>query len=274
MSSSPAARGGGGGRIFVAVAYGVICHASFAFGVGAMMIAMYFGMSRSFGTLSAPWSWIANAALLVQFPVVHSLLLTGRGRALINRLGPRGTGTTLAPTTFVTIAGFQLVALFVLWSPSETIWWQAHGVAFTVLVLLYASAWVLVGKAMLDAGLSLQTGTLGWLALLRGQRPVYPKMPTTGLFRLSRQPIYVAFTLTVWTVPTWTPDQLVIAAVFTAYCLVAPLFKEARFRRIHGPAFDAYSRTVPYWIPLPGRARSQSGRRCEPAAGRVRISRR
>jgi len=53
-----------------------------------------------------------------------------------------------------------------------------------------------------------------------------------GLFRVTRQPIYVSFALTLWTVPTWTPDQLVIAVVLTAYCLFAPLFKEARYRRI------------------------------------------
>lgn len=272
-SSPPAARGRGG-RILVAVGYGVFCHAAFALGVGSMMVAMYFGMSRSLGTLPAPWSWIANAALLLQFPIVHSLLLTGRGRALVNRLGPRGTGTTLAPTTFVTIASLQVLALFALWSPSGTIWWQAHGPALAVLCVLYGCAWLLLGKSMYDAGLSVQIGTLGWVTLLRGQRLVYPKMPTTGLFRLIRQPIYVAFTLTVWTVPTWTPDQLAVAATFTAYCLVAPLFKEARYRRIHGAAFDNYASRVPYWLPWPSRPRSPSGRHCEPAAGRVRISRR
>ena len=193
-SSPPAARRRGG-RLLVAVSYGVFCHAAFVLGVGAMMAAMYFGMSRSWGTLSAPWSWIANAALLVQFPVIHSLLLTGWGRAVVNRLGPRGTGTTLAPTTFVVIASLQVLALFALWSPSGIIWWQAHGAVLVVADVLYACAWLLLGKAMFDAGLSVQIGTLGWLTLLRGQRLIYPKMPTTGLFRLMRQPIYVAFTL-------------------------------------------------------------------------------
>jgi protein-S-isoprenylcysteine O-methyltransferase Ste14 len=52
-------------------------------------------------------------------------------------------------------------------------------------------------------------------------------------------------------VPTWTPDQLVVAIAFTLYCLIGPLLKEARFRRIYGPAFDAYARRVPYWLPWP-----------------------
>ncbi|WP_237159625.1 methyltransferase family protein [Mycolicibacterium rhodesiae] len=256
------------------MSYGVVCHALFAVAVGSMVVAMYFGMSRSFGRVPAPWSWVANAALLIQFPVVHSLLLTARGRTVLARLAPRGTGATLAPTTYVIVGSLQLIGLFALWTPSGTMWWQADGSALIVMVALYVFAWVLLGKSMLDAGLSLQTGSLGWVALLRGRKLVFPKMPTTGLFRLSRQPIYVAFALTVWTVPTWTPDQLVLALVFTTYCLVGPLLKEARFRRVFGAEFDNYARGVPYWLPLPGRLRGRSGRRCEPPAGRIRISRR
>ncbi len=218
-----------------------------------MMAAMYFGMSRCLGTVGAPWNWAANTALLIQFPMAHSLLLSNRGRNVLARLAPSGVGDTLATTTFVTIASLQVFALFALWSPSGTVWWQAHGPMLGVLTVFYIGSWLLLGKSMADAGLALQTGSMGWTALLRGRRPVYPPMPTSGLFRLTRQPIYVSFALTLWTVSTWTPDQLVLALTFTAYCLVAPLFKEARFRRIHGAAFDAYARTVPYWLPWPRR---------------------
>lgn len=273
ISSSPVARNGGGRKV-LAVSYGIVCHALFAVAVGAMIAAMYFGMSRSFGRLPSPWSWVANAALLVQFPVIHSMLLASRGRAMLGRLAPRGTGATLAPTTYVIVGSLQLIALFALWTPTGTIWWQAHGPALVVMIALYASAWLLLGKSMLDAGLSLQTGSLGWVALLRGRRLIFPRMPTTGLFRLTRQPIYVAFTLTVWTVPRWTPDQLTLALVFTAYCLVGPLFKEARFRNVFGTAWESYARSVPYWLPWPRRPRSRSGKRCEPTAARVRSSRR
>ena len=243
-------------RPSIALFYGVLCHACFALGVGTMMVMMFFGMSRSLGALDAPWSWIANAALLVQFPVMHSFLLTDRGRAVLARLAPPGTGAALSSTTYVTIASLQIFALFALWSPSGEIWWQAEGASPALMTALYATAWLLLGKAMADAGMSLQTGTLGWMALLRNKKPVYPKMPERGLFRLSRQPIYVTFALTLWTIPTWTPDQLFVATTLTLYCLVGPLFKEARYRRIHGAAFDAYARRVPYWLPWPRPARA------------------
>ena len=99
-------------RPAIALFYGVLCHACFALGVGTMVVMMFFGMSRSLGALEALWSWIANAALLVQFPVMHSFLLTDRGRALLARLAPAGTGVALSTTTYVTVASLQIFALF------------------------------------------------------------------------------------------------------------------------------------------------------------------
>ena len=238
-----------GVRTFIALSYGLVCHTAFLLGVLTMMVAMFFGMSRSLGAVPAPWSWVANVALIVQFPAVHSLLLTARGRKLMARMAPSGTGATLSTTTYVTIAALQIFALFAFWTPTGTIWWQASGTALVAWTVAYAASWLLLGKSMYDAGLGLQTGTIGWIALLRRRKPVYPPMPVTGLFRFTRQPIYVAFALTLWTVPTWTPDQLVIALTLTMYCLLAPRFKERRFRRSYGSAFDEYAQRVPYWFP-------------------------
>ena len=38
----------------VAVAFRVACHILFVLGVGTMMVAMFFGMSRCLGRLAAP----------------------------------------------------------------------------------------------------------------------------------------------------------------------------------------------------------------------------
>lgn len=245
----------------IALSYGLLCHVCFALGVGTMMLAMFFGMSRSLGTVPTPWNWAANAVLLAQFPLLHSALLTTRGRRLLARLAPPGAGTTLSTTTYATIAGLQTLTLFALWSPSGVVWWRADGAALVVLVALYAASWLLLGWSMLSAGLGLQTGSLGWTALFRGRPPRYPPMPQTGLFRLVRQPIYVTFAMTLWTVPTWTPDQLFVAVVLTSYCVVAPRFKERRYRRIYGQAFEDYARRVPYWAPFTGPARRRRFRR-------------
>jgi methanethiol S-methyltransferase len=238
-------------RKSVALLYGVLCHGLFATGVAIMVYQMFFGMSRSWGGLHAPWNWIGNGALLLQFPIAHSFLLTRPGRVALRRIAPKGLGPDLSTTTYVIVASLQIILLFGWWSPSGVIWWQATSAALLVMTTLYAAGWLLLVKAMFDAGITLQTGSLGWWSVFKNIRPAYPRLPTGGLFRLCRQPIYVAFTIPLWTVATWTPDQFVLATTLTAYCLIGPLHKEARFARSFGSEFEAYRSCHPYWIFMP-----------------------
>ncbi len=239
----------GPGRIVLALIMGGLTSALFAASVLAMIWAMYHGMSRSFGTVPWPWAALANLALILQFPLTHSLLLTRRGQRVLARLVPGPHGKTLATTTYALIASAQLLALFTLWTPSGTVWWQAEGAALWIITALYALSWLLLIWASYDAGAEVQSGALGWLSLMQNIRPVFPDMPQAGLFRLIRQPIYVAFALTLWTVPVWTPDQLALAVSYTAYCLLAPMLKERRFTAIYGDRFRAYRKRVPYVVP-------------------------
>jgi protein-S-isoprenylcysteine O-methyltransferase Ste14 len=239
----------GARRIVLALTAGALVHSIFAVAVLSMIVAMYFGMSRSFGSVPSPWSWLANAALVLQFPLVHSALLSKRGGALLSRLVPGPHGGTLATTTYAVIASAQLAALFLLWTPSGVIWWQAEGAARAAITTAYATSWLLLIKASYDAGAEVQSGALGWMSLLAKIKPRFPDMPTTGLFRLIRQPIYVSFALTLWTVPVWTPDQLMLAVLLTAYCLLAPMLKERRFLARYGDRFRAYRARTPYILP-------------------------
>jgi protein-S-isoprenylcysteine O-methyltransferase Ste14 len=245
----------GGARIALALLYGLVCHSAFAVAVLAMIVAMFFGMSESFGRVPAPWSVLANIALIVQFPIVHSLLLSPRGGMFLTKLAPHGHGQVLATTTYAIIASVQLLMLFTLWTPSGTIWWRAEGGAFAVICAFYALSWILLMCASFSAGAETQSGALGWMSLMQKIKPVFPDMPTTGLFRVIRQPIYAAFALTTWTVPVWTPDQLCLAIGLTFYCIVAPILKERRFSRRYGDRFISYKRRVPYMIPNLNRAK-------------------
>jgi methanethiol S-methyltransferase len=245
----------GRGRIGLALCMGFVCHTIFGLAGLAMVSAMFFGMSASLGSVPWPWAALANAALILQFPLAHSFLLTRVGSRRLARLVPSEHGQTLATTTYATIASIQLLALFVLWTPSGVVWWRAEGAAFVILCAAYAASWAVLAKASFDAGAEVQSGALGWLSLLQNIRPVFPDMPTTGLFRFVRHPIYVGFILTLWTVPVWTPDQLAVALSFTAYCLAAPLLKERRFARLYGERFTAYRARVPYVLPRVARAK-------------------
>jgi protein-S-isoprenylcysteine O-methyltransferase Ste14 len=238
-------------RAGLALAYGLVCHGLFAVAVLAMFFGMREGMTRGLGRLPVPLGLAADAALLLQFPLLHSFLLTRRGARWLDRLAPASVAPRLRTTTYAAVASLQTIALFVLWTPSGVVWVRAEGTLLLVVTVASLLAWLLLARAISDAGLALQTGFLGWRAVLRGEPARYPPMPEGGLFRVSRQPVYVAFALTTWTVPTWTPDQVAVAVTLTAYCVLGPLRKEARWRRTFGARFDAYRARVPYWLPWP-----------------------
>lgn len=232
----------------VALLAGLACHVAFLAGVGLMVFSIYTGMEYGFGRLHGVWALLANSMLLLQFPIVHSWLLSVPGRKWTARWVPLGLGRELSTTTFATLASIQLLVVFLLWSPSGVTWLRLHGVAGWVMTVLYAAAWLLVGVAMWDAGLALQTGFLGWGAVVRGRRPEYKTFPQGGTYRLSRQPIYLAYSLMLWTGPVWTLDRVALALLWTAYCMLGPMLKERRYLKYYGDAYRAYQRQVPYWF--------------------------
>lgn len=172
----------GRSRIFLALCVGVTCHVLFAAAVIAMMIAMFFGLSRSYGTVPWPWAGLSNLALIIQFPLAHSFLLTGKGSRILSRLIPGPHGTTLTTTTYAIIASLQLLSLFLLWTPSQIIWWQADGWIFWFICILYSMSWCLLIKASFDAGAEVQSGALGWMSLMAKSVLYFPICPLKGYF--------------------------------------------------------------------------------------------
>jgi protein-S-isoprenylcysteine O-methyltransferase Ste14 len=233
----------------MAVAYGAACHGLFAAAIGAMVLALATGLQGGAGHARGGYALVANGLLLLQFPLLHSALLTRRGRRILIALAPERFGATLAPTTYALIASAQLLAVFTLWTPSGVVWWQAQGVLYWAIQAVNASAWLFVARAIWDASLGLQTGFIGWRAVFTGRPLKYPPFPDWGLFARCRQPIYFGFAMTLWIGPVWTPDHLAIALVWTLYCVIAPLHKEQRYLRIYGEAFAAYRRRVRYLVP-------------------------
>lgn len=232
-----------------ALATGLLCHGLFLCAIAASFLAMYRGMQVSLVHLPRPFAYLWDGLLLLQFPVLHSFLLSKPGGKLLVRSGPSGVGRDLVTTTFTIIASLQMLLLYLLWSPLGPVWWSAQGMTLVLMTGLYLAAWLLLGRAMYDAGLAIQTGFLGWSSVFRKRRPNYGGMPEGGMFRVCRQPIYLAFALTMWTVPVWTPDQLMVALWFSSYCLLGPLFKERRYKARYGETFERYRRKTPYFLP-------------------------
>jgi protein-S-isoprenylcysteine O-methyltransferase Ste14 len=231
----------------LALVSGGVCQISFFAAVAVMAIGLHGEMT---GLVTTSTSWLGtvwNCLLLLLFPVLHSLLLGSKGRKVMAAILPGETGRHLVTTTFVTIASLQLIALFLLWSHLGGSEWRPHPAATPVWQACYVGAWLLLAVSMVQAGLGVQMGLLGWTSVLRGVAPHYPSFRTTGLYTICRQPVYFSMALVSCTGPVWNLDHAIIAAVFTTYCVVGPMFKERRLEKHFGAEFKAYRENIPFF---------------------------
>ncbi len=249
---------GPGRRKTIALFYGVLCHGLFALGVGAMLVNLFGGLRWGFGPFTGSAAVLADSALILQFPLLHSWLMTPRGRRLLAGLAPGALAADLATTLFAMVASLQMIAVFAFWSPIGTASWRASGLGWPLSIAVYALAWIVLLKALYDARMSIQTGFLGWSSVFRGVRPDYGPLPTHGLFRFVRQPVYIAFALVLWTAPVWTLDRLALAGAWSVYCVLGPRLKERRYLRRFGDEFRTYQQQVPYMLPALGRRRAST----------------
>jgi methanethiol S-methyltransferase len=235
--------------VLTALTWGIVNHVLFAAAIIAMVLALYGGMRTGRGHLHGPNAVLVNGLLALQFPLLHSWMLTRRGRDLLARLAPRQFGRALVPTTFAAFASVQLLATFLLWSPSGIVLYAPNGWTYWVWTSATVASWLFLIKALHDAGLSIQTGSIGWVSVLRGKPADFGSFPTHGLFRSCRQPVYLAFALTLWSGPILTLDRLLLALVWSAYCVLGPLLKERRYLTYYGERYSSYCRNVPYIVP-------------------------
>jgi len=224
----------------VGLAYGLACHSLFAVAIAAMVGNLYFGMQVGLGPAGA-WAVPWNLLLLAQFPILHSLLLTPRGRRALRRLAPESAASTLDTTLYAMVASAQVLAVFALWAPLAGPTWTLDGLAGLLSIAGFGLGWLVLMWAMAEAGLGVQVGSTGWTALWRGGRPRYPRtFPTRGLHAWMRHPIYAAFGFVLWMGPHWSVDRLLLAIPLTLYCIVGPRLKEARYRARYGPAYQEH----------------------------------
>ena len=142
----------------MALAYGVAGHLIFAASLVVMFLSLYRGLSLGWVHLHGATACLVNFLLLAQFAIGHSWLLSDRGRRFMSHLAPWGLGKPLASTLFATLASIQLLLLFVFWSPSEVLWSAPEGWMRITMTGLYLSSWLVLMKAMMDAGLEIPLG--------------------------------------------------------------------------------------------------------------------
>lgn len=234
----------------LAAIYGALCNGLFLLAVCTMAGQLYFGMHAGPVALPGPLALLWDLGLVAQFVALHSWMLSRRGAATLRIAAPAAVGSTLDTTLYATAASLQVALLFGLWAPLGAALWSASGALGWAARAGFALGWALLLAAMIEAGVGLQTGATGWLALWKGEKPAYPKgFPLRGLHAACRHPIYAAFALILWMGPHWSLDRLLLALPLTAYCIVGPRKKEARTLARHGEAYAAYLDRTPAFLP-------------------------
>ncbi len=231
-----------------ALLLGIGCHLAFAAAVLSMMIKLYSGMQGG-PDFPLPAAILWDLVLIVQFPLFHSLLLTPAGSRWLAKMVPGGIGKEMRTTTFALIASLQILLCFLAWAPLGPVWNELHGNLRSITTGVYVFGWVLLMKSMADAGLGVQMGYLGWWAVWRNRPVEYKTWKAKGTLRSSRHPMYLAYTLLLWSGPVWTPDHALLAGIWSLYCIAAPMHKESRYAKRYGESFREYQKKVPYFIP-------------------------
>jgi len=245
------------GNKLLAIFYGLMCHGIFLVAGVVMFFTILTGFQFSVGPTEGYSAVLINFLLLVQFPAGHSFFLSNRGMKVLEIFAPKSYAKTLRTTVYATIASIQLILLFTFWNFSGVFIWQIETPASITMIILNLLSWALLSISSIQAGYKVQTGSLGWTSVYQGKKPVFPDMPTRGLFSIIRQPIYLSFSLVLWTSPQMTLDLFIVALTYSLYCYFGPMLKERRFQKLYGKRFSEYQQKVPYYVPFISRSSGQ-----------------
>ena len=119
--------------------------------------------------------------------------------------------------------------------------------------VLYVLPWPWAGLALAVQGLGVylildglwRVGLLGFLGLA----PEHAHLTCRGVYAWVRHPLYVGGLLILWAAPVLTVNMAVFDAALSLYLFAGAWWEERKLRAELGPAYDAYRRAVPMWIP-------------------------
>ena len=234
----------------IAFTYGTLCYLMFlATALYAVAFLGNIGLTRTIdGEATAPF-WLAlliNTLLLGLFAVQHSVMARPAFKQWWTRFVPQ----PVERSTYVLFSNLALLLLFHTWQPIGGIVWDVRDpILRGTIYSLFAGGWVLILVAtFLINHFDLFGVRQVWL-YLKGLPYTPLEFKTPGLYRYVRHPLYVGWLLTFWAAPTMTAAHLVFAIATTAYILIALQFEEKDLADAHGPAYEAYRRDVPMFVP-------------------------
>jgi protein-S-isoprenylcysteine O-methyltransferase Ste14 len=237
-----------------ALGYGTVCYLIF-FGTFLYAIGFLanFGVPKTIdsGETSSLWVAIAvNLALLSVFALQHTIMA---------RIGFKKWWTRFVPepverSTYVLLSSAAMILLFWGWQPMTGVVFQITGetgraVAYALFGIGVAT--VLYATCLID---HFDLFGLRQVVLyFRGRDYSQKHFVTPALYKHIRHPLYVGWFITFWSTPDMTVGHFLMAAVTTAYILVAIVFEERDLGQLLGEDYQQYRESTPMFIPRASR---------------------
>ena len=213
--------------------------------VGSLLYFVY-AYAGPFGrpapaSASAARATVINVLLFSAFTLHHSAFARGAAkRAIASLVSP-----AYERSVYVWASSALFFVVCRLWQPVPGALWTAPP---AIQPLFLGVQLVGAFLAVRSAGRLDVLDLAGFRQALGPATASAPQLMRTGPYAFVRHPVYLGWLLLVWATPVMTGTRLVLAAVSTAYLVLAVPFEERDLRRLFGESYAGYARDVRWRI--------------------------
>ena len=230
--------------------YGVTCHLLFLVTFAALAgFVGGFGLPKTVdtpasGTLATAVT--VNLALLAIFAAQHSIM----ARPAFKRVWTRWVPQPIERSTYVLASCLVTGLLIWQWRGIDAIVWEVQQpVGRAAIWALFVAGWLLVPLVSLLIHHFDLFGTRQVWLHLKGEE--YSSLPfrTPLFYRFVRHPLYIAWAMAFWAIPTMTASHLLFAATMTVYMGLAAIVEERDLINHFGRVYTEYRQQVGMFVP-------------------------
>lgn len=183
---------------------------------------------------------IWNTVLSCLFFLQHSVM----ARESVDRRLATVVGSDRTAMVFALASGIVLTGTMGLWQPSTTVIYHLRGLGRS---LIYAVQYVALAGIVWGAYSLRSSSSLGATDSVNalGESADKPKLVTTGLYSITRHPVYLFVLILIWITPTLTADRLLFNVLWSTWIYIGLRLEERALVRQFGDEYREYRRRVP-----------------------------
>jgi protein-S-isoprenylcysteine O-methyltransferase Ste14 len=225
----------------VGKAVAVVCYLIALAGAAAFAaLVLLLGLDLYPASLPLPHPWLINVAWLLVFGTQHS----GMARDGWKRLWTRIVPPHLERSVYSALSGVILAGMALTWQPlpGPPLWRGPQWLVVLPLTAALGMAWV---NVRFD-----HPGFFGIRQAWTGRsEPAPERLLVIGPYRFVRHPLMTCLLAFLWLQPVMAPGLLLLSGGLSGYIVLGVVLEERDLLRRFGPAYSAYRRRVPMFVP-------------------------